>query len=60
MATPHVAAAAALVVAKHSDWTPSDVKAHLVKTARKLTDMKARAFTQAYGNGLLDLERALS
>jgi subtilisin family serine protease len=60
MATPHVAAAAAFVRAKHPDWAPAEVKEHLVKTARKLADMKTKAFTQALGNGLLDLKRALS
>lgn len=60
MATPHVAAAAALLAASHADWGPDAIKEQLVKTARKLTDMKGRAWTQAYGSGLLDLERALS
>ena len=60
MATPHVAAAAALLAASHADWGPDAIKEQLVKTARKLPDMKGGAWTQAYGSGLLDLERALS
>ncbi len=60
MATPHVAAAATLVAAKNPDWAPAEVKEQLIKSARKLTDMKGKAWTQAYGNGLLDLEQALS
>lgn len=59
MAAPHVAAAAALVAAKHGAWTGADVGAHLVKTAAKLTAMKRRARTDEYGSGLLDLEKAL-
>ncbi len=33
MATPHVAGSAALILAAHPDWTPSDVKSALVNTA---------------------------
>jgi subtilisin family serine protease len=60
MATPHVAAAAALLHARHPDWGPEALKDRLLKTARKLADMKGSASTQAFGDGLLDLERALS
>jgi subtilisin family serine protease len=60
MATPHVAAAAALLAAKNPGWDPAAIKERLVKTARKLPDMRGRASNQTYGNGLLDLERALS
>jgi subtilisin family serine protease len=60
MATPHVAAAAALLAAGHADWGPVEIEEQLVKTARKLPDMKGRAWTQAYGSGLLDVEGALS
>ena len=60
MATPHVAAAAALVAAKHGDWTPADTKEHLRKTAARLADMGGQDWTQAYGNGLLDIAAALS
>jgi Subtilase family len=60
MATPHVAAAAALVAAEHSDWTPSDVKAHLRETTAKVPAMGGRQRTNEYGDGLLDLETALA
>src|SRR5438270_2280355 len=60
MATPHVTAAAALVAAEHPDWTPADTKQHLRDTAAKAPDMDGKAFTQAYGTGLLDLETALA
>jgi subtilisin family serine protease len=60
MATPHVVAAAALLASKHKDWTATDTKEHLRKTAAKLSDMRGKDWTQAYGNGLLDLASALS
>lgn len=33
MATPHVAGAAAIVAQQYPDWTPDQIKAHLVSTA---------------------------
>jgi hypothetical protein len=60
MATPHVAAAAALVSAKHPSKSARDIAKHLRRTAVTLTPMKRRARTNDYGDGLLDLTRALS
>jgi subtilisin family serine protease len=60
MATPHVAAAAALLAAKHADWMPAETKEHLRKRAARLTDMGGSDFTQAYGSGLLDIAAALA
>lgn len=60
MATPHVAAAAALVAAEHADWTPPDTKEHLRKRAARIADMRGSDFTEAYGSGLLDIAAALS
>jgi subtilisin family serine protease len=60
MATPHVAAAAALLTAKDPKSTPLTVSNKLVRTARKVPAMKGRARTEEYGSGLLDLQRALS
>lgn len=60
MATPHVAAAAALLFAKHPEWARDSINQRLLDTARKLPDMRGRGSTQAYGNGLLDLAAALS
>jgi Subtilase family len=60
MATPHVAAAVALVAARHPDWTPADTKQYLRERAAKLADMRGSDFTQAYGSGLLDIASALS
>ncbi len=60
MATPHVAGAAALVAALHPDFGAQDVQAHLRKTAATLSAMGRRARTNEYGDGLLDLKRALA
>jgi subtilisin family serine protease len=60
MATPHVAAAAALVAGKHPDWTPADTKEHLRERAAKVADMRGERFTQGYGSGLLDIPALLS
>jgi subtilisin family serine protease len=60
MATPHVAAAAALVVARHPDWTPADVKEHLRKRAATVADMGGKDFTDEVGDGLLDIAGLLA
>lgn len=60
MAAPHVAAAAALVAGKDASKSARDIAGHLRKTAATLTAMKRRARTDEYGDGLLDLKRALS
>jgi subtilisin family serine protease len=59
MAAPHVTAAAALLLARHPDWDPADVRKRLLEKARKLPDMKGSNRTNDYGNGLLDLAAAL-
>jgi subtilisin family serine protease len=59
MATPHVAGAAALVLAKNPGWTAQQVKDRLRGTASKLAGMRGRPWTPSYGDGLLDLEAAL-
>lgn len=55
MATPHAAAAAALVAAQHPDWTPADTKEHLRARAAKVAEMGGKSFTEEFGNGLLDI-----
>jgi subtilisin family serine protease len=60
MATPHVSAAAALILARYPDLSPQQVAQRLTSTARKLTAMGNRAFTREYGYGLLNLESAVS
>jgi len=61
MATPHVAGAAALLLQRHSGWTPRQVKAALVATAGAAWADTARTVeapvTQA-GGGLADIVAA--
>jgi len=60
MATPHVAAAAAIVAAGHPDWTPADTKQHLQARAAKVADMGGKSFTDEFGAGLLDMASLLA
>jgi subtilisin family serine protease len=60
MATPHVAAAAALVAADDPSKSAREIAKHLRDTARSLSAMKGKARTNEYGDGLLDLTAALS
>ena len=59
MATPHVVAAAALVLAKNLALTPKDVAKQLKNTATKVAAMKKKKRTNEYGTGLLNLQAAL-
>lgn len=52
MASPHVAAVAALVKALYPRWTPGEVRAHLKASA------EAAGSRQLFGHGLLDADRA--
>ncbi|WP_440446423.1 S8 family serine peptidase [Neobacillus bataviensis] len=49
MAAPHVAGACALIKQAHPDWTPEQIKAALMNTAKPLT--KAAAFYRTYEQG---------
>lgn len=60
MATPHVAAAAALVFAKNPGFTAKQVGDKLKATATKLAAMKGKKTTHEFGAGLLNLLAALS
>jgi len=60
MATPHVTATAALVVAHHAGLTPQQVTDRLTSTATKLHAMGNENKTNEYGFGLLNVERAVS
>jgi subtilisin family serine protease len=59
MATPHVTAAAALLIAAKPGRTPAQIAARLRKTAIPVAEMKNSSWTEAHGNGLLDLRAAL-
>ena len=56
VATPHVAGATALLYARRSKSNPSaeTIVKRLQSTAKKLAEMKKKAFTHEYGSGLLD------
>ena len=58
MATPHVAAAAALLLAKNSRITPAQIRDRLMSTADRTPTQRAK-FDEEYGNGRLDIAGAL-
>ncbi|HET9615101.1 MAG TPA: S8 family serine peptidase, partial [Candidatus Limnocylindrales bacterium] len=59
MATPHVAAAAALLKERHPDWTVAQIKSALVQTGDPVkADNGSEAPTTREGGGLIDLPRA--
>ncbi|MFD4370956.1 S8 family serine peptidase [Streptomyces sp. NPDC058486] len=55
MATPHVAGAAAILRQRHPDWTPQEIKAALVSSAKADIPGDARET----GGGRLDVKAAL-
>lgn len=58
MAAPHVAGAVALLLQRHPDWTPAQLKASLSATAKPTTvDGRPSPVTRA-GAGLIDVARA--
>ncbi|QKS72756.1 S8 family serine peptidase [Paenalkalicoccus suaedae] len=60
MAAPHVAGAAALLLEKHPDWTPEQIKAALINSAKLLTDDQGDPLpAYAQGAGRLDINAAL-
>jgi subtilisin family serine protease len=60
MASPHVAAAAALLVANRDKRNAAAVRAQLMKTADQVAGMNNRDFHPDYGAGRLNLLRLLS
>ena len=56
MASPHVTGVAALILGKHPDWTPGDVKAAMMSTARMDGDDK---FLET-GAGIVDAYKAIT
>ncbi|MDK8191997.1 S8 family serine peptidase [Paenibacillus sp. UMB7766-LJ446] len=49
MATPHVAGLVALLIEKHSDWTPFDIKVALMNNGKVLDTTKYDVFDQGAG-----------
>lgn len=60
MATPHVAAAAALLKARRPGRTPAQIAKRLRRTAAGLPEMAGAASTEEHGCGLLNLRAALA
>lgn len=60
MASPHVAAAAALLLAKSPELTPAEVREHLMATADRVPGMGTQAHHPDYGAGRLNLFQLLS
>lgn len=56
MAAPHVAAAAALVKARHPEWSPDQIQQKLLAAAM---DTGPRGRDDLYGEGILNLFKAL-
>lgn len=59
MAAPHVAAAAALAIARHGRLDGEDVRTRLTRSADRTPGMKRKAFHPDYGSGRLNLLRLL-
>ena len=60
MASPHVAGLAALLLQKHPQWTPADVKAAMVSTATPVNVTgKAQIGVVSAGGGRIDALRAM-
>ena len=58
MAAPHVAGAAALLLQRHPEWTPEDVKAALTVTARAVTAGGVVSRPIRAGAGVVDVAAA--
>jgi subtilisin family serine protease len=58
MATPHVAGAAALLLQRHPDWTPAQVKSALVLTGKPVPSAANELPTTRVGGGLIQVPAA--
>jgi subtilisin family serine protease len=58
MAAPHVSGGVALLLQRHPDWTPEQVKAALTSSARPVTAGGVAARTTRAGAGLVDVAAA--
>ncbi|MDR6226778.1 S8 family serine peptidase [Desmospora profundinema] len=60
MAAPHVAGAAALLLQKHPEWNPQEVKSALANTAVPLKDTDQKPYPKSVqGAGRIDVMKAL-
>lgn len=60
MATPHVAGISALILAAHPDYTPADVKAALMNTAKDINTDSNKYSVYQVGAGRVDPVRAIN
>ncbi|WP_441296844.1 S8 family serine peptidase [Bacillus sp. V33-4] len=61
MAAPHVAGVCALIKQAHPNWTPEQIKASLINTAKKLHNQKGEAYrTYEQGAGRIQAVEAIS
>lgn len=60
MAAPHVAGASAILKQVHPNWTPEQIKAALMNTAKPLTNVKGERYrTYEQGAGRIQLDEAV-
>lgn len=60
MAAPHVAGASALIKQAHPDWSPEQIKAALMNTAKPISDQKGNPYrTYEQGAGRIQVEAAI-
>jgi len=59
MATPHVAGAVALILQKHPDWTPEEIKMALRNTATDLIPMHFNENLNTQGTGKINVLNAV-
>lgn len=61
MSAPHVAGAAALLVQAHPDWTPEQIKAALMNSAKSLMNKENERYApHEQGAGRLQVDKALA
>ena len=60
MSAPHIAGAAALIKQAHPDWTPIEVKAAMMNTAKPLHDKEGNLYPpHEQGTGRIQVEKAV-
>ncbi len=60
MAAPHIAGAAALIKQAHPDWTPAEIKAAIMNTAKDIKDHSEKSYrTFEQGAGRIQTEAAI-